>query len=66
MARGSSASTSSCISAWVQSMVSATPGSLNSSISRSLCTKPTTSRDSASDAPGALTFKISSSRSAEG
>ena len=42
---GSSASASSATSALVQSMVSATPGSLNRSILRSRCTKATISRD---------------------
>ena len=43
MASGVSVSTSSCISACVQSIVSATPGSLKRSVVRSFCTKPTRS-----------------------
>ena len=62
MVSGSSSSRSSCDSAVAQSIVSATPGSLNRSSLRSSCTKPTTWRDSRSLAPGALPFRISSSR----
>src|SRR5579863_4940457 len=45
IASGVSSSTSNCISASAQSIVSAMPGSLNKSILRSFCTTATTSRD---------------------
>ena len=63
---GANSSASNCISASVQSIVSAMPGNLNKSILRNFWTNSTTSRDSASLARGALRFRISSSRSAFG
>ena len=51
---GSSATSSSSISAVAQSIVSATPGTLNSSSLRSAWTKATTSRDSRAGASGHL------------
>ena len=54
------------ISAVAQSIVSATPGSLNRSILRSFCTKPTTWRDRCSLRARRLAARISSSRSAVG
>src|SRR5882762_7916425 len=53
-------------SAFDQSIVSATPGSLNRSILRRRCTKATTSREMFSEASGALRLRISSSRAASG
>ena len=63
---GSSATRSSATRQFAQSMVSATPGSLKSSVLRSRCTKATTSFDSAALALGALRCRISSSRRASG
>gem|GEM_PF-4596148 len=63
---GSRVMRSSATSALDQSMVSATPGSLNKSILRSRCTNSTTSRDRRSEQPGALRRRISSSRAASG
>jgi len=54
MTSGSSASLSSSTSAFDQSIVSATPGSLNRSMPRSFWMKSTTSWESRSAAPGAL------------
>ena len=63
---GSRSILSSWTSALVQSMVSATPGSLNRSWPRSFWTKATTWRDSSLSTPGTLTLRISSSRLASG
>src|SRR5262245_51564134 len=63
---GSSATRSSATRQFAQSMVSATPGCLKRSLWRSRCTNATTSRDSRSDARGALRCRISSSRFASG
>src|SRR5258706_13487330 len=63
---GSSATRSSAVRQFAQSMVSATPGSLYRSVLRRRCTKATTSRDSAAPALGALRRRISSSCAASG
>src|SRR5438874_6118477 len=57
IACGANSSASNCISASVQSIVSAMPGNLNKSILRSFWTNSTTSRDSDSLARGALDRK---------
>src|SRR5690606_7871665 len=66
MVSGSSAILSNSVSAPAQSMVSATPGTLNRSISRSFCTNETTSADRRLLACGTLVRTISSSRAASG
>src|SRR5256885_2683765 len=63
---GSSVTRSSATRQFAQSMVSATPGSLKSSVFLSRCTKATTSRESESAAFGALRRRVSSSRRASG
>src|SRR5205823_12069652 len=63
---GSSVTRSCATRQFAQSMVSATPGSLKSSVLRSRCTNATTSFDSAALALGALRCRISSSRRASG
>src|SRR5436190_16888211 len=51
---GSSVTRSRATRQFAQSMVSATPGSLNRSLLRSCCTNATTSRESDAAAPGGL------------